>query len=464
MAASRINLAMSRDQMVPKWLSEIHPKRLTPYRTILLTGALDLLFLVIDSLESLAEIASVLQLYSYAALNIGAVILRGAAPDWYRPSFRLPGSPYLPIIAALGCVIIILFSGLLAQAIILLLIIVSLLWYYFYGRSRVDIRYGLPQFRQHWGEDGWRLLFKAPEKYVALPAKLPTPAVRRIDSDTPRRVIDALANPPDLLRLARYLATGAEQPGQVYGTHFVKVPIQTPLAAARWGFLAKPTIERDIATLEGPRTHQSLNERPVAETRLTAVTDVAHDVFGSFIAETTARQADLLLMGWQGGFTVSQIYNSPVQRIITGCPADVGVLKDRGLEDIRSILIPWGGGPHAQLGLEFAARIVQATWVMVDVLRIFQPHIDAEGEREALEEAARPYLGNHERAQCHIVHNESFPDGMMAFLDESAPDLIIIGASHEWRVRSFLFGSIPDLVADYAKCSVLMVRRHLLER
>jgi nucleotide-binding universal stress UspA family protein len=51
----------------------------------------------------------------------------------------------------------------------------------------------------------------------------------------------------------------------------------------------------------------------------------------------------------------------------------------------------------------------------------------------------------------------------MAFLDQSEQDLIIIGASHEWRVRSFLFGSIPDLVADYAKCSVLMVRRHLYE-
>jgi amino acid transporter/nucleotide-binding universal stress UspA family protein len=466
MAASRINLAMSRDQMVPKWLSEIHRKRLTPYRAILLTGALGLLFLAIDSLESLAEIASVLQLYSYAALNIGVVILRGAAPDWYKPSFRLPGSPYLPIFAALGCVIIILFSGLLAQAIILLLIIVSLLWYFFYGRLRVDIRYGLPLFRKHWQEEGWRLLFKAPEKHVPVPVTPLIPAVRRINSDTPRRVIVALANPKhrtDLLRMARYLATGAEQPGQVYGMHLVKVPIQTPLRVARSRFAEKPSIERDIANLEGVRTHQSLNERPVAETKLTAVTDVAHDVFGSLIAETSVRQADLLLMGWQGDFNVSQIYNSPVQRIITGCPADVGVFKDRGLEDIRSILIPWGGGPHAQLGLEFAARIGQATGARIDVLRVVQPHIDLEAEREALEESAQPYLRSHEHTRCHVVPNESFPDGLMAFLDESEPDLIIIGASHEWRVRSFLFGSIPDLVADYAKCSVLMVRRHLLE-
>ena len=468
MAASRINLAMSRDQMVPKWLSKIHPKRLTPYRAILLTGSLGLLFLVIDSLESLAEIASVLQLYSYAALNVGAVILRGAAPDWYKPSFRLPGSPYLPIFAAFGCVTIILFSGLLAQAIILLLIIVSLLWYLLYGRKRVHITYGLPLFRQHWQEDGWRLLFEAPEKFVPVPVGPPVPAVRRINTDSPRRVMVALANPKhqtDLMCLGRLLATGAEEGGHVTGIHLVKVPIQTPLGVARRRFAERPSIERTIAALARPEKAKQLsqNGRPLTETELSSVTDVAHDVFGSLIQETSVRQADLLLMGWQGGFNVSQIYNSPVQRIISGCPADVGVLKNRGLDEIHSILIPWGGGPHAQLGLEFAARIGQATGANIHVLRVVHPQIDLEAERQALKTAARPIVGSNDQAQFHVVPNESFPDGLMSFLDESDPDLILIGASHDWRVRSFLFGSIPDLVADYAKCSVLMVRRHLLE-
>ena len=128
MAASRINLAMARDRMIPKWLNEIHPKRLTPYRAILLTGGLALLFLTIESLETLAEIASVLQLYSYAALNIGCVILRAAKPDWYKPAFRAPGTPILQLFAALGCIAIILLSGLVAQAIIIGLIGLSLAW------------------------------------------------------------------------------------------------------------------------------------------------------------------------------------------------------------------------------------------------------------------------------------------------------------------------------------------------
>src|SRR6056297_691576 len=126
MASSRINLAMARDRMVPKWLSKIHKKLLTPYRAILLTGLLALGFLLIDSLENLAKIASVLQLYSYAALNIGCIVLRGANPDWYKPSYRTPGNPFGQLIAALGCLGVIIYSGTFAQIAVTVLIIGSL--------------------------------------------------------------------------------------------------------------------------------------------------------------------------------------------------------------------------------------------------------------------------------------------------------------------------------------------------
>jgi nucleotide-binding universal stress UspA family protein len=62
-----------------------------------------------------------------------------------------------------------------------------------------------------------------------------------------------------------------------------------------------------------------------------------------------------------------------------------------------------------------------------------------------------------------VQPGENVTDAMTAFKDSHSQDLIIIGASHEWRIRNVLFGSIPDIVADYADCSVLMVRRHLLE-
>lgn len=471
MAASRINLAMSRDRMIPNWLSEIHPKRLTPYRTIIFTGGLALVFLFIDNLETLAEIASVLQLYSYAALNIGVIVLRVSAPAWFKPTFRVPFTPFSQILAALGCVAIIAFSGIVAQIIILVLITVSLAWYFVWGRSRVDIRYGLPLFRKRWGQLGWQAFAKPVEAPAS--AAEARPAVRHINAIQPRRVVVALANPnteADLLRLGRYLATGQTKGGEVFGLHLVRVPIQTPLNIARERFAQRPSIERTIDSIaqQVDQTDARQNgsvRRPLAATSFEAITDVAHDVFGSLIAETRQRQGDLLLMGWQGGFSVSRIYNSPIQRIITNTPADVAVLKNRGLESINTILIPWGGGPHAQLGLEFAVRIGEATDADINMLRIISPGIDIERERETMAASAEAIIGSDERMHYQVQQSaDDVTASLIAALDVHNPDLVIIGASHEYRIRNFLFGSIPDIIADHARCSVLMVRRHLVMR
>lgn len=469
MAASRINLAMARDRMIPQWLNEIHPKRLTPYRAILLTGGLALLFLVIDNLETLAEIASVLQLYSYAALNIGAVVLRVANPDWYRPSFRVPGTPYLQFLAALGCLAIILLSGLVAQAVILALIGVSLTFYFAWSRRRVDIVYGMGLFRARVAESGWRVLFAPAEKYVPAAAVKVTPAVRLIDPLGPRRVVVALANPDhaqDLLSMGRLLATGQHQGGAVYGVHLVNIPVQTPLNVARRRFAERPALRDTITAMAEKGNGSSLatvGYRPAAKTTIEPVIDVAHDVFGSLIAETNVREADLLLVGWQGDFTVSQIYNSSIQRIIAHAKADVAVLKDRGLQNMDAILLPWGGGPHAQLGLEYAVRIGEATGATIHLLRIVRPAVDTEKERQNVIQSVASVVGDYGHVHYHVQQAQNLTDCIQGFLDNGGYDLVIIGASHEWRVRSFLFGSIPDVIADYADCSVLMVRRYLME-
>jgi hypothetical protein len=56
---------------------------------------------------------------------------------------------------------------------------------------------------------------------------------------------------------------------------------------------------------------------------------------------------------------------------------------------------------------------------------------------------------------------ESVTSGIGGALEETAPDLVVIGAAQEWTLRQVLFGSIPDVVADSADCSVLMVRRYV---
>lgn len=470
LAASRINLAMARDRMVPGFFSKIHKKFLTPHRAILITGGLALIFISLESLELLAKIASVLQLYSYAALNIGCILLRAAAPDWYRPSYRAPGYPFVQLIAAAACLVIIYYSGFLPIVAILTLIAVSLLWYFFVARKNIDLVHSLPQLRERWSALGLGAFFYAPEVTAGDveaeegPARL---AKRPIEPHSPRRVVVALANPAterDLLEMASLISHGSEEGGEVLGLHVVRIPRQTTLEAARTQLEEQDGVKRVRGVIEELNSKRQDESAPTFEPLIAA----AHDPFNALIDETEEANADMLLMGWEGGFSVGNIYESPVQQVISNATSDVAMLKDRGLETIERILLPWGGGVHARLGLEIAARIAMDTGARIDLLRVVREDVDVEEEEQRVVESVMEIVedvvsGGEVEVVYHVQRAQRVTDGIRAQLEETEYGLVIIGASHEWSMRNVLFGSIPDVIADQATCSVLMVRRQLPE-
>ncbi len=467
MAASRINLAMARDGLIPTWLAAVHRKLLTPHRAILATSLIALLLLSLDSLEDLAKLASVLQLYSYAALNVGAVALRASAPPWYRPTYRAPGFPLLPMAAAAGCVGIILVSGLLAQATVVLLIFVSLAWYAFWAKSRMDIEHALPALRRRWGQLGFSAFFGPALQYEDVSGKGPGPVVRPLDTEEPRRVMVAVANPASegaLLRIARMIAAGKETGGSVEALHLVPVPLQTSLTEALHRF--DPEEHEVYQELMEVARGQKNAERPgaspaVRETTLEVRAELVRDVFGALITAPTLRRADLLLVGWHGGFGSGQIYNTPVQRVMANVESDFAILKERKLGDIRTILLPWGGGPHARSGLELGVRMARAAGAELHVLQVVRPDVDPERARKALAREIAPVVGESFPVTLHVEPAESIWAGIERVVTEGSWDLAVVGASRESRIRRVLFGSIPDRLASRAPCSVLMVRYYI---
>jgi nucleotide-binding universal stress UspA family protein len=179
--------------------------------------------------------------------------------------------------------------------------------------------------------------------------------------------------------------------------------------------------------------------------------------------EAEDRIADMVVMGWQGGFSVGRIYNTPVQRIIKGLKADLSVLKDRGVEKLDSIVLPWGGGLHARLGLEIGIRMARASGAKLRILRLVKEGTAPEQEKEELMERIKPLIGDFQRLDIAIRQSEDVTGGIFEELNRESHDLVIIGASREWGISNVLFGTIPDIVADKADCSVLMVRRYVTE-
>ncbi|MBW3562709.1 MAG: amino acid permease [Actinobacteria bacterium] len=467
MASSRINLAMSRDRMFPRWLAQISERFVTPARAITLTSVLALVAMIaIPNIEELAKVASSLQLYSYAALNIGCVVLRAADPHWYRPTFRTPGYPFTQLVAAGGCLSIILFSGPFAQIAVGTLIVLSLAFYAVWGRQRADIEHAVPDLRSRWARLGLRAFFTPAVRFGPegkADEERPAPPIERITGPgVPRRVVVALANPEteaSLLGLGRALATGADAGGEVLGVHLERVPRQTSLSAALESLTEEGEAERALERLP-PITGDV--DVPIRETSVDVITDVVHDVFDGLLGVTHGRQADLLVMGWQGGFTVGRIYNSPLQRIMAGLEADLAVLKDRGTGRFRRVLVPWGGGVHAKLGVELAVRAARADGGEVEVLRVVHEDVDPEAERERLRRDVTGLIGPADDVTYRVRQAGEVSIGIGRTLEEDGPfDLVVIGASRESRLRNVLFGSIPDIVADEADCSVLMVRRYI---
>ncbi len=142
MAASRYPLALSRDKLIPASISGVSKRFNTPVVSIVVTGLFILLSLQID-LEILVKSASSVIIIAYILSNISVIILRESRLKNYRPVFKVPLYPYVPILSILVYLFLLVDLGMEAIEISLVFILVSTLVYIFYGRKRADKEFAL---------------------------------------------------------------------------------------------------------------------------------------------------------------------------------------------------------------------------------------------------------------------------------------------------------------------------------
>lgn len=98
---TRVFFAMSRDGLLPRTFSQVHPKFGTPYRSTILLGLIVAVVAGFTSIEELAELVNIGTLFAFIVVALGVIILRRTRPDLPR-SFRTPLVPYLPIASVLA--------------------------------------------------------------------------------------------------------------------------------------------------------------------------------------------------------------------------------------------------------------------------------------------------------------------------------------------------------------------------
>jgi APA family basic amino acid/polyamine antiporter len=107
---TRIWFAMSRDGLLPKFFSTLHPKFQTPHWSTWIAGAAVGLPAAFFDVGEAADLSNIGTLFAFLLVSLGVLFLRKTDPDRPR-SFRVPFVPIFPIISVLLCVG--LMSGLL---------------------------------------------------------------------------------------------------------------------------------------------------------------------------------------------------------------------------------------------------------------------------------------------------------------------------------------------------------------
>jgi APA family basic amino acid/polyamine antiporter len=99
---SRVFYSMSRDGLIGKWGSAVHPTFRTPYLSTIFTGIAVGFATGILPLQLLGQLVNIGTLLAFVLVCAGVWILRNKRPDLDRP-FRTPLMPIVPILGILFC-------------------------------------------------------------------------------------------------------------------------------------------------------------------------------------------------------------------------------------------------------------------------------------------------------------------------------------------------------------------------
>ncbi|MBM4165971.1 MAG: amino acid permease, partial [Ignavibacteria bacterium] len=103
----RIFFSMSRDGLLPKKFSEVHPKYKTPHITTIWTGVLVAAFAGVANINEMVELTNIGTLFAFTLVCAGVLILRKKEPNRTR-AFKTPFVPLVPLLGIASCIYLML--------------------------------------------------------------------------------------------------------------------------------------------------------------------------------------------------------------------------------------------------------------------------------------------------------------------------------------------------------------------
>ncbi|HSR66961.1 MAG TPA: amino acid permease [Acidobacteriota bacterium] len=425
LASSRVAFSMSRDKMLLRSLSRIHPRRLTPHLAVAATGVVTAILAAAFPIQVLGSAASLMFLLTFALVNFALIALRRKFPGERQAMFRVPFYPVTPLLA------IVLNLGLAVYqfkfdprswyiAIAWLLMGLFVYFAYFEKKAATEI----PQVLE-----------------VGRPA---AQAIKHY------RILIPIHNPDHvepLMKLAVPIAKAKE--GEIVVLSVVTIPQNLPIHEGMRFIKQKSPLLR-AARRQG---------REAGVHTRTALR-IAHQAHDGILQAAESEGASLIVMGWKGYTTTrDRIFGEVADRVVRHAPCDLMTVKLVEPFKFKRILLPTAGGPHATLAAEFVAILrseykskVACCYVLAKGAterdrQIADEWISKTVQRTALEKVSEHLLIESDRIATSLVKAAS------------EYDMLVMGSSREGVFSSVLFGEIPEKVARFSESSVMIVRR-----
>lgn len=138
MGQPRIFYAMAKDGLLPSWAAKIHPRFRTPHVTTMITGGIVAIMAAVVPISALGQLVSIGTLFAFVIVSIGVIVLRRTRPDLPRP-FKVPFSPFVPILAAGTSLYLMYGLPWDTWARLLIWMAIGILIYFFYGMRRSNL-------------------------------------------------------------------------------------------------------------------------------------------------------------------------------------------------------------------------------------------------------------------------------------------------------------------------------------
>jgi basic amino acid/polyamine antiporter, APA family len=136
---SRVFFSMSRDGLLPKWASAIHPKFRTPWISNIVVGTVVAFLPALLPIDKLAELVNMGTLLAFSIVCAGVWILRVRHPDLHRP-FRTPLVPLVPILGVLSAFYLMANLPLLTWIVVVIWLLVGLVIYFGYSTRHSKVQ------------------------------------------------------------------------------------------------------------------------------------------------------------------------------------------------------------------------------------------------------------------------------------------------------------------------------------